>query len=154
MKKLALALATTAILGFAAPAFAADSDMTGSKPQTQSPSGQTSTPSAQTPTPSQTPSAQSQTPSTQTQTPSAQNQTPSMQNKASAQSQVNGKAKSKVSAKASNKAKMGSRKRKDASARVAVSIEGTVSRGFFKVGGPFVNIARVSCQPVYGHVCA
>src|SRR5690242_21430535 len=95
MKKLALALATTAILGFAAPAFAADSDMTGSKPQTQSPSGQTSTPSAQTPTPSQTPSAQSQTPSTQTQTPSAQNQTPSMQNKASAQSQVNGKAKSK-----------------------------------------------------------
>jgi cytoskeletal protein RodZ len=110
MKKLALALATTAILGFAAPAFAADSDMTGSKPQTQSPSGQTSTPSAQTPTPSQTPSAQSQTPSTQTQTPSAQNQTPSMQNKASAQSQVNGKAKSKVSAKASNKAKMAHRR--------------------------------------------
>jgi hypothetical protein len=111
MKKLALALATTAILGFAAPAFAADSDMTGSKPQTQSPSGQTSTPSAQTPTPSQTPSAQNQTPSTQTQTPSAQNQTPSMQNKASAQSQVNGKAKSKVSAKASNKAKMANHRR-------------------------------------------
>jgi hypothetical protein len=73
MKRLALALATTAILGFAAPAFAADSDMTGTK--SPSPAGQTSTPSAQ----SQTPSAQNQTPSAQTQTPSAQNQTPSMQ---------------------------------------------------------------------------
>ena len=73
MKRLALALATTAILGLAAPAFAADSDMTGTK--SQSPSGQTSTPSAQ----SQTPSAQNKTPSAQTQTPSAQNQTPSMQ---------------------------------------------------------------------------
>jgi hypothetical protein len=75
MKRLALALATTAILGFAAPAFAADSDMTGTKSQAQSPSGQTSTPSTQ----SQTPSAQNQTPSAQTQTPSAQNQMPSMQ---------------------------------------------------------------------------
>ena len=73
MKRLALALATTAILGLAAPAFAADSDMTGTK--SQSPSGQTSTPSVQ----SQTPSAQKKTPSAQTQTPSAQNQTPSMQ---------------------------------------------------------------------------
>jgi len=97
MKRLALALATTAILGFAAPAFAADSDMTGTQAQTQSPSGQTSTPSAQTPTPSQT--------------PSAQNQTPSMQNNASAQAEVKGKAKakSKVSAKANNKAKMAHR---------------------------------------------
>jgi hypothetical protein len=110
MKKLALALATTAILGFAAPSFGAESGMTGTKPQTQSPSGQTSTPSAQTPTPSQTPSAQSQTPSTQTQTPSAQNQTPAMQNKASAQAEVKGKAKSKVSAKASHKAKMANRR--------------------------------------------
>jgi hypothetical protein len=73
MKKLALALATTAILGFAAPVFAADSDMTGTK--SQSPSGQTSTPSAQ----SQTPSVQNQTPSAQSQTPSAQNQAQSMQ---------------------------------------------------------------------------
>ena len=111
MKRLALALATTAILGFAATSFAADSDMTGTKPQTQSPSGQTATPSAQTPTPSQTPSAQSQTPSTQTQTPAAQNQTPSMQNKASAQAEVKGKAKSKVSAKASHKAKMANQRR-------------------------------------------
>jgi hypothetical protein len=59
MKKLALALAATAALGFAAPAFAADSDMSGPKAQTQAPAGQSSTPSAQTQTPSaQTPAAQ------------------------------------------------------------------------------------------------
>ena len=34
MKKIALALATTAALGFAAPAFAADSDTSGTKAQT------------------------------------------------------------------------------------------------------------------------
>ena len=39
MKKKALALATTAALGFAAPAFAADSDMSGTKAQTQAPAG-------------------------------------------------------------------------------------------------------------------
>ena len=33
MKKLALALATTAALGFAAPALAADTDMSGTKAQ-------------------------------------------------------------------------------------------------------------------------
>ena len=41
MKKLALALATTAALGFAAPALAADTDMSGTKAQTQAPAGQT-----------------------------------------------------------------------------------------------------------------
>ena len=80
MKKLALALAATAALGFAAPAFAADSDMSGPKAQTQAPAGQSSTPSAQT----QTPSAQAQTPSAQT--PAAQ---------------ADVKSKAKVSAKAS-----------------------------------------------------
>ena len=49
MKKLALALATTAALGFAAPALAADTDMSGTKAQTQAPAGQTTAPSAQTP---------------------------------------------------------------------------------------------------------
>ena len=37
MKKLALALATTAALGFAAPALAADTDMSATKAQTQAP---------------------------------------------------------------------------------------------------------------------
>ena len=125
MKRLALALATTAILGFAAPAFAADSDMSGNKTQTQTPSGQTSSPSAQSQTPSQTPSAQSQTPSatqtpsaqnqtpsSQMKTPSAQNQSPSMQNKTSAQAEVKGKAaKSKVSSRANHKVRMAHHRR-------------------------------------------
>ena len=109
MKKLALALATTAALGFAAPAFAADNDMSGTKPQTQAPAGQTTSPSAQTQSPTSTPSTQAQTPSS-TQAPSAQNQTRSMQNNASAQTELKGKAKSKVSAKA-NKAKMAHHRR-------------------------------------------
>jgi hypothetical protein len=96
MKKIALALATTAALGFAAPAFAADSDMSGTKAQTQAPAGQSSTPSAQTQT--QTPSAQTSTPSTQARTPSAPTKTPT--------AQANGKSKAKVSAKATHKAKM------------------------------------------------
>src|SRR5580692_4974574 len=59
MKKLALALATTAALGFAAPALAADTDMSGTKAQTQTPAGQTTAPSAQTPAaPINTPTAQ------------------------------------------------------------------------------------------------
>jgi hypothetical protein len=88
MRKLALALATTAILGFAAPAFAAESDTSGTKAQTQAPAGQPSTPSAQT---------QTQTPSTQAQTPSAQTPT----------AQANVKSKAKVSAKATDhKSKM------------------------------------------------
>ena len=44
-----LALATTAALGFAAPALAADTDMSATKAQTQAPVGQTTAPSAQTP---------------------------------------------------------------------------------------------------------
>lgn len=115
MKKLALALATTAALGFAVPAFAADNDMSGTKAQTQAPAGQTTSPSAQTQSPSanQSPSTSTQTPSAQnpsTQSPSAQNKTPSMQNNASGQAEVKGKAKSKVSAKA-NKAKMAHHRR-------------------------------------------
>jgi hypothetical protein len=109
MKKLALALATTAALGFAAPAFAADDDMSGTKAQTQTPAGQTTSPSAQTQSQTSTPSTQAQTPSP-TQTPSAQNQTRSMQNSAAAQTELKGKAKSKVSAKA-NKAKMAQHRR-------------------------------------------
>jgi hypothetical protein len=95
MKKLALALATTAALGFAAPALAADTDMSGTKAQTQAPAGQTTVPSAQ--TQSQTPSAQTPTPSTQAQTPAAPTNTPT--------AQANDKSKGKVSAKA-NTAKM------------------------------------------------
>src|SRR5436190_20865665 len=122
MKKLALALATTAALGFAAPAFAADNDMSGTKAQTQAPAGQSTSPSAQTQSPTSSPSTQAQTPSpsTSTQTPSAQNpstqspaaqnKTPSMQNNAAAQTEVKGKAKSKVSAK-TNKAKMAHHRR-------------------------------------------
>ncbi len=91
MNKIALALATTAVLGFAASAFAADSDMSGTKAQTQAPAGQSSTPSTQT----QTPSAQAQTPSAQT--PAAQ---------------ADVKSKAKVSAKATDhKAKMVHRNR-------------------------------------------
>lgn len=93
MKKLALALATTAALGLAASAFAAENDMSGTKPQTQAPAGQTTSPSGQ------------------TQSPSAQNKTPSMQNNAAAQTEVKGKAKSKVSAKATHKAKMAQHRR-------------------------------------------
>jgi hypothetical protein len=85
MKKLALALATTAALGFAAPAFAAENDMSGTKAQTQAPAGQTTS-------------------------PSAQDQSGSMQNKTSAQADVKGKAKSKVIARA-NKPKMAHRNR-------------------------------------------
>ena len=120
MKKLALALATTAALGFAAPAFAADNDMSGTKAQTQAPAGQSTSPSAQTQSPNSSPSTQAQSPSTSTQTPSAQNpstqapsaqsKTPSMQNNAAAQTELKGKAKSKVSAKA-NKAKMAHHRR-------------------------------------------
>jgi len=86
MKKLALALATTAMLGFAAPAFAAESDTSGTKAQTQAPAGQAQNPSAQT----QTPTAQSGT-TAQTQTPAAQ---------------ANVKAKASAHAKVSHKAKM------------------------------------------------
>jgi hypothetical protein len=91
MKKLALALATTAALGFAAPALAADTDMSATKAQTQAPAGQTTAPSAQ------TPSAQTSTPPTQAQTPAAPINTPT--------AQANDKSKGKVSAKA-NTAKM------------------------------------------------
>ena len=63
MKKLALALATIAALGFAAPAFAADHDMSGTNAQTQAPAGQSTSPSAQTQSPTSTPSTQAQTPS-------------------------------------------------------------------------------------------
>jgi hypothetical protein len=91
MKKLALALATTAALGFAAPALAADTDMSATKAQTQAPVGQTTAPSAQ------TPSAQTSTPPTQAQTPAAPINTPT--------AQANDKSKGKVSAKA-NTAKM------------------------------------------------
>jgi hypothetical protein len=91
MKKLALALATTAALGFAAPALAADTDMSATKAQTQAPVGQTTAPSAQ------TPSAQTSTPPTQAQTPTAPINTPT--------AQANDKSKGKVSAKA-NTAKM------------------------------------------------
>ena len=91
MKKLALALATTAALGFAAPALAADTDMSGTKAQTQAPAGQTTAPSAQ------TPSAQTSTPTTQAQTPAAPINTPT--------AHANDKSKGKVSAKA-NTAKM------------------------------------------------
>jgi hypothetical protein len=105
MKKLALALATTAVLGFAAPAFAADSDMTGTKTQSQAPAGQTTAPSAQ--TQSQTPSTQ--TPSAQTSTPSTQAQTPAAPaNKPTAQ--ASDKSKAKVSVK-TNKAKMAHHRR-------------------------------------------
>ena len=96
MKKIALALATTAALGFAAPAFAADSDTSGTKAQTQAPAGQSSTPSAQ------TPSAPTSTSSTQARTPSAPTKTPT--------AQANGKSKAKVSAKATHKAKMTQRR--------------------------------------------
>jgi hypothetical protein len=94
MKKLALALATTAVLGLAAPAFAADSDMPGTKGQTQAPAGQSSTFSAQT----STPSTQAQTPSVPTKTPTAQ---------------ANDKSKAKVSANANkaNNAKMAQHRR-------------------------------------------
>ena len=91
MKKLALALATTAALGFAAPALAADTDMSATKAPTQAPVGQTTAPSAQ------TPSAQTSTPPTQAQTPAAPINTPT--------AQANDKSKGKVSAKA-NTAKM------------------------------------------------
>jgi hypothetical protein len=91
MKKLALALATTAALGFAAPALAADTDMSATKAQTQAPVGRTTAPSAQ------TPSAQTSTPPTQAQTPAAPINTPT--------AQANDKSKGKVSAKA-NTAKM------------------------------------------------
>jgi hypothetical protein len=91
MKKLALALATTAALGFAAPALAADTDMSATKAQTQAPVGQTTAPSAQ------TPSAQTSTPPTQAQTPAAPINTPT--------AHANDKSKGKVSAKA-NTAKM------------------------------------------------
>ena len=91
MKKLALALATTAALGFAAPALAADTDMSATKTQTQAPVGQTTAPSAQ------TPSAHTSTPPTQAQTPAAPINTPT--------AQANDKSKGKVSAKA-NTAKM------------------------------------------------
>jgi hypothetical protein len=91
MKKLALALATTAALGFAAPALAADTDMSATKAQTQAPVGQTTAPSAQ------TPSAQTSTPPTQAQAPAAPINTPT--------AQANDKSKGKVSAKA-NTAKM------------------------------------------------
>jgi hypothetical protein len=91
-------------LGFAAPAFAADNDMSGTKAQSEAPAGQSTSPSVQTQSPTSTPSTQAQTPSP-TQTPSAQNQIRSMQNNASAQTELKGKAKSKVSAKA-NKARM------------------------------------------------
>ncbi len=87
MNKLALAIATTAILGFAAPGLAADSDTSGTTAQTQAPATQTPSPSAQTQAPG--PSAQTQTPS-----PSAQTQTPTSQ------------AKANVNAKATHKAKM------------------------------------------------
>jgi len=100
MKKLALALATTAALGFAAPALAADTDMSGTKAQTQAPAGQTTVPSAQ--TQSQTPSAQTSTPSPQAQTPAAPINTPT--------AQANDKSKGKVSAKA-NTAKMAHQRR-------------------------------------------
>ena len=100
MKKLALALATTAALGFAAPALAADTDMSGTKAQTQAPAGQTTAPSAQ--TQSQTPSAQTSTPTTQAQTPAAPISTPT--------AQANDKSKGKVSAKA-NTAKMAHQRR-------------------------------------------
>jgi hypothetical protein len=91
MKKLALALATTAALGFAAPALAADTDMSATKAQTQAPVGQTTAPSAQ------TPSAQTSTPPTQAQTPAAPINTPT--------AHANDKSKGKVSAKP-NTAKM------------------------------------------------
>ena len=91
MKKLALALATTAALGFAAPALAADTDMSATKAQTQAPVGQTTAPSAQ------TPSAQTSTPPTQAQTSAAPIDTPT--------AHANDKSKGKVSAKA-NTAKM------------------------------------------------
>jgi hypothetical protein len=91
MKKLALALATTAALGFAAPALAADTDMSATKAQTQAPVGQTTAPSAQ------TPSAQTSTPPTQAQTPAAPINTPT--------AHANDKSKGRVSAKA-NTAKM------------------------------------------------
>ena len=96
MKKLALALATTAALGFAAPALAADTDMSGTKAQTQTPAGQTTAPSAQ------TPSAQTSTPPTQAQTPAAPINTPT--------AQANDESKGKVSAKA-NTAKMAHQRR-------------------------------------------
>jgi hypothetical protein len=86
MKKLALALATTA----------ADTDMSGTKAQTQAPAGQTTAPSAQ------TPSAQTSTPTTQAQTPAAPINTPT--------AQANDKSKGKVSAKA-NTAKMAHQRR-------------------------------------------